>query len=393
LNSGCLWCGLLAGALCAGHAYAASEPTLFGLPTTWKNDSGYTFGIKGLYQYDDVNFSNDPADPLTGAPLFEDAHTWERKEFDAYLKAPNGLELDVGYDWQNSWTDNYLKYSSKSAGDFRIGQFLTQVGWESVEGAQTWTFLTPGLAGQAVFEDRRIGVDWSYDKIQHWTLQAAYYARGNLDGKFPGHGYSGRVVFAPVSDKTDVVHIGLAASREYPDDHLAHFYAPPEAQLTKTYLVDTKPLPFTDSIDRMGLELGFMRGPLYAQGEVLRMAAHRENGLPEFVGDGFYVFGAWMLTGESRSYKDTEFGMPKPAHKYGAFELALRYSELNLRDGIVQGGREDDWTLGLNWYLNSNLRLQANYVWAHANDSPANLYVAPVDPRVFEVRAQLYFGG
>lgn len=390
MGSKLLFFSLLACSFAAGAR--TTTPKLFSLPTQYTSPSGYVFGVKGVYQYDLNDFSDGGIDPATGLPLFEDAHTWYREEFDAYLKAPNGLEVDVGYDWKRSWADNYIKYSSKEFGDFRVGQFLTQVAWEPVEGAQTWTFLTPGLPGQAVFEKRRIGADWSYSRIRHWLLQVAYYWGGNLDGKFPGHTYSARVVFNPIKTKKKVLHLGLAASREYPSDHLAHFDTAPEASLTKTYLVDTKPLPFTRSIDRAGLELGVMQGPLYVQGEYLTMAAHRENGLPEFRGRGYYLFGAWMLTGDtSRTYKNGEFSLPKPKHKYGALEVALRYSELNLRDGLVQGGREHDWTIGLNWYI-KNLKLQADYVWAHANDSPANLYVAPVDPRVFEVRAQIYFG-
>lgn len=46
----------------------------------------------------------------------------------------------------------------------------------------------------------------------------------------------------------------------------------------------------------------------------------------------------------------------------------------------------------MNRYVDRNLELQANHVWAHANRSPANLYVAPIDRRVFEVRAQVSFG-
>lgn len=376
-----------------GPAVAWAEtPTLFGLPIQYTSTSGYQFGVKGLYQYDANDFSGNALDPATGMPLFTDANTWYRREFDAYFKAPDGLEVDVGYDWDRSWTDNYIKYASKQFGDFRVGQFLPEVGWESVEGAQTWTFLTPGLPGQAMFQDRRIGVDWSFDRIPHWLLQAAYYARGNLDGQFPGHTYSGRVVYAPIERETAVLHFGLAASREFPDDHMAHFYTAPEASLTETNLVDTSPLPFTRSIDRTGFELGAMRGPFYAQGEYLTAAAHRENGLPEFRGRGYYLFGAWMLTGDTpRTYKDGEFALPEPEHKYGALEFAVRYSELDLSDGSVQGGREHDWTVGFNWYLH-NLKLQADYVWAQANHSPANQYVAPVDPRVFEVRAQIYFG-
>lgn len=377
--------------ICTSSAYAKT-PNLFGVPTQFTTDSGVTFGAKGLYQYDLDDFSSDAIDPTTGMPLFKDANTWERKEFDLYAKWQNGFQIELGYDWQHSWTDNYVKYKSKSIGTFRVGQMLTQVGWEPNEGAQSWTFEAPALPVKAAYEKRRIGADWSYGGIKHVTLQVAYYWGGNLDGKYDGHTYSGRVVYAPIKSKTDVLHLGFAASREYPDNHIAQFSSPPEASLTKTALVDTKPLPFTDSIDRAGFELGALHDSFFLQGEYLAMTAHRELGLPEFQGHGFYLFGTWMLTGDTaRTYKNTEFGLPKPIHDYGALGLSARYSQLDLRDGTVQGGHEHDWTIGLNWYW-KNLAVQADYVWAHANDSPANLYVASIDPHVFELRAQIYFG-
>lgn len=134
-----------------------------------------------------------------------------------------------------------------------------------------------------------------------------------------------------------------------------------------------------------------MHGSFLAQAEYLRLTARRSAGLADFTGDGYYVFGAWMLTGESRLYKDSYFKNVKPAHDYGAVELSARYSQLNLRDGIVQGGREHDWTVGLTWYLGQHLKFQTNYVWAHADDSPANAYLAPVDSHILELRAQVSF--
>ncbi|MEO8808901.1 MAG: porin [Rhodanobacter sp.] len=222
-------------------------------------------------------------------------------------------------------------------------------------------------------------------------MSAAYDDHGDLDGKFQGHGYSGRVVYAPVDDKTHVVHIGMAASREFPQDRSVQFSSTPEAGLTQTALVNTGKLLGTRSIDRTGVEAGWMSGPLYAQGEYLRFSANRDAGLTRLTGNGFYVLGAWMLTGESRKYKDSYFVNTAPAHAYGAFELALRYSELDLNDGGVVGGRQHDWTLGVNRYIGQQLKLQADYVRAYANQSPANAYVAPVDPQVLEVRAQVCF--
>jgi phosphate-selective porin OprO/OprP len=48
----------------------------------------------------------------------------------------------------------------------------------------------------------------------------------------------------------------------------------------------------------------------------------------------------------------------------GAWEVALRYSHLDLNDDNIRGRELSDITVGLNWYLNSYLRLMFNYIRA-----------------------------
>jgi len=46
----------------------------------------------------------------------------------SYGKAPYGLEFNIGYDYAGkAWIDNFVKYSNKDIGDFRLGQFKTPV--------------------------------------------------------------------------------------------------------------------------------------------------------------------------------------------------------------------------------------------------------------------------
>ena len=49
----------------------------------------------------------------------------------------------------------------------------------------------------------------------------------------------------------------------------------------------------------------------------------------------------------------------------GAFELATRYSYLDLDSAGITGGRLHDWTVGLNWYASLNMRMMFNYIVAH----------------------------
>ena len=49
----------------------------------------------------------------------------------------------------------------------------------------------------------------------------------------------------------------------------------------------------------------------------------------------------------------------------GAWELAARYSYLELDSSGIDGGILHDWTLGLNWYLSHNVRAMLGYIVAH----------------------------
>ena len=100
-----------------------------------------------------------------------------------------------------------------------------------------------------------------------------------------------------------------------------------------------------------------------------------------------------MLTGEGRPYSKGAIGNVRPMNDYGALEVAVRYSQVDLNDGPVLGGKQNDWTIGANWYLGQHLKFQANYIWANSTrhyGAPLNAE-ADVDPRVFELRAQVYF--
>ncbi|MCI0637319.1 MAG: OprO/OprP family phosphate-selective porin, partial [Actinobacteria bacterium] len=137
-------------------------------------------------------------------------------------------------------------------------------------------------------------------------------------------------------------------------------------------------------------------GPLSLQGEFIGTSVNRERfEVPDVGFSGWYVFGSWFLTGESRPYEfDTGvFGNLKPKSVvgkggYGAWELLARYSSLDLNDRDIEGGDEQDVTLGLNWYPNSNLRLLLNYIWVvDTNGGPFD----GARPAIAQARAQVHW--
>ncbi len=97
---------------------------------------------------------------------------------------------------------------------------------------------------------------------------------------------------------------------------------------------------------------------------------------------------SWFLTGETRPYrvKRGSFGRVEPNRATGAFELALRYSILDLNDGSVSGGTEENVTLGVNWYYGRNVRLMTNLMHVDTDSKGGS-----EDVNILQLRAQVYF--
>ena len=76
---------------------------------------------------------------------------------------------------------------------------------------------------------------------------------------------------------------------------------------------------------------------------------------------------------------------------WGAWQIAARYSWIDLQDNGTNGGEEQNFTAALNWYLFSNLRLQFNYVYADVDDTGDVLSNASGDIHAFQTRAQIEF--
>lgn len=379
---------LLAVSVAVAAAFAAPAQAydlLNDWPTRFKTDAGFEYGVRATIQYDTNHFSDDTLP--NGSARFGDLETWRRKETYLYARKNGVWELAAGYDFQaHLWVDAYFRLFNKKVGDFRLGQFKTPVGFEEgAIGSGSTTFLERALPVQAVNQGRRIGVDWTYENLPGWLLNAASFSGGDLNGDNDGTTWAARAVYNPVKNDTTVVHLGAAASVEERDDEIARIRARPEANLTAIRLIDTGNLAGAERIRRIGLEGAWAQGPFSLQGEYLTIAAARRTAR-DFSGDGAYLSGSWVLTGESRPYKSGGFGNVKPRHDYGAVEVALRYSTLDLNDGLVAGGRQHDWTLGANWYLGQHIKLQANYIRAFSDKGALAL-----DPKITEVRAQIHF--
>ena len=81
--------------------------------------------------------------------------------------------------------------------------------------------------------------------------------------------------------------------------------------------------------------------------------------------DGFYLQTAYTLTGEIRGYKagDGKFAAIKPKGEGGAWELVARYEDADIDiPGRSLSADLERMVLGVNWYVNKNVKFMLNYV-------------------------------
>lgn len=360
-------------------------------PTHYVFADGADLGLSLKYQFDLDRFNNDKG-------TYEDAQTNRRKEFGFFIRKKGVYDATAVFDFQaKTWLDVFFRLQTKAvlgedAGAVRVGFMKTPVGFEGNTSTGTTSFMETSLPMQAVYANRRIGVDWALTR-KAYLVQLGYYNGGNLQGDLDGRMVAGRAAWTPLNSPGDVLHLGGSLSREDPKgtwDGRGHYNPPsarlralPEAGLITQRLIDSGTLSPANHIDRRGLEGLWIHGPWSVQSEYLD-AKVKLLDKPAYKAHGWYAFGSWVLTGESRTYSGGNVSDVQPKGPWGAVELLVRYSTLDLDDGPTQGGNEHDWTLGANWYVTKYLKFQANYVRAFSDRHDVR-----IDPHIFEVRAQI----
>ncbi|MBW1852270.1 MAG: hypothetical protein JRJ15_12740 [Deltaproteobacteria bacterium] len=198
----------------------------------------------------------------------------------------------------------------------------------------------------------------------------------------------------------NLLHLGLSYTHQFRsiEDAGAELRTRPESRLTNVRLVDTGEFS-TKGMDRINTELAIVSGPLSLQGESFHLFANSDEAdNPRFW--GFYLYGSYFITGEHRNYDRSNgvFSRIKPNRDFhlfeggwGALELALRFSYIDLNGGSIRGGREHDLTAGLNWYLSEKTRFMVNYVRAKAKDRETPPPVEGGTANIFQVRFQIMF--
>lgn len=283
------------------------------------------------------------------------------------LDAPPGNTAFSFIDW------NLEIPFGKKDGWLTVGKQKEGVGLEYIMPGTQAFFMERGSGTPMFIRQRNIGIRYSNSILEHRaTFTVGVFNNWMETGNsFSGNGSQvvARVTGLPVytSDR-ELLHVGVGYRYTQATNGALSYQAKPEVNTAPSYIK-------SGSFEASGAntligELIGVKGPVSMIAEYMNTFVNSTAAAnPSFY--YYQVAGSWFITGENRRYNKQTANLGKliPSKNFkfrkgsgaGAFELGTRYTESNLSDRGISGGRFGRFTGALSWYPNAHFRFEVNY--------------------------------
>ena len=410
-----------------------------GLKLKSDNGNSFQFGGRLHLDYDDWDFDGDG----DGSDS-----KWRRTRITAKgtVKKDWAYHLtinvsDEGIDERNGTADintGFFRYDGFKPMSIWVGKFKEPFSMERLASSNAISAIERGMMLDVINEGH------GHPHTAGVMLSGYHADMGNLNWAFgvfddnekdgdddTNYAYTGRIAAAPRINEDSFFHLGAAYSeRERDGSESGAYTVRTRFNVNGSNVRPTlASLPSGDDISQWGLEGAFVTGPFSLQAEYVDLEVDGGNSqnvrydddldrntptilvrdgdnlihYSDLEADGYYIQGAWTITGEQRGYKTKGgyFGGIKPKGPMGAWELVARYEEIdveyggalgNLPDNLPSGRRDSEaekMLIGLNWYVNNNVRFMLNYI--DADSEIRGAAVDDIDGDAISLRAQYAF--
>jgi len=374
----------------------------------YQAEAGALSGASGSGSQDGVGFRR--ARLRADGTMYESIDYVVEFDFVNTVNANQGLAIDPGAGVsaptnENSVinvtapTDLWFRFKDiPIVGNIQVGNIKEPIGFEHLTSSRYLNFLersfnqdlftgafnngfTPGILAHNTYAEQR--GTWAIGLFRN-TANIFAFDVGDGEGAV-----TGRVTYLPLLDEEchQLIHIGLSGSSRDPDQNRVRYRTRDMRQggngSLATVFADTGFFAASQAYFA-GAELVGVNGPLSFQAEWIGSwnpnavsqsgTASAATGTPlgTVYVQNFYTEVHYFLTGETREYekKSGAFGRVIPLRNArwkggcfepGAWQVAFRYDHADLNDHGVFGGTLNSYTFGVNWFLNPNMKVQANY--------------------------------
>jgi phosphate-selective porin OprO/OprP len=383
----------------------ATKTAVASTPVVKASPKGFSFAsadgknlikLRGVLQTDGRFFESDDPEGLTD--------TWQATRVRPILEGTFGGIYDFRFtpDFGQGRTviqDAYVTARFKPGFQVTAGKFKAPVGLERIQSASDIRFVSRAFP-TSLAPNRDIGLQVGGNVLDDHVTYAVSWANGSNDGGSSetfadvdvndDKEWAGRVFAHPFADSDHFAlrgfGVGLAGTYTSQTGTAAQTLLPtyrtPAQSPFFRYRTGTTPTLADGDRTRFAPQFYYYVGRFGLLGEyttvsqdVSRRVTATNLRADSLDISAWQLQASWFLTGEEESFRgfkpNSVFSLAD--HTWGAFELVARYHELDVDDDAFVGGaasfsdpavsatKASAYGLGLNWYLNENLRWGLNY--------------------------------
>lgn len=389
-------------------------------------DGKHVARLRGTLHFDGRRYFDD----TTSAT----ADTWILRRIRPSFEGTLNASFDFRFmpDFGNGRTnivDAYIAARVRPWASVTAGKFKVPVGLERLASSSDLRFIERGLPTSLV-PNRDLGLQLSGAVAGVFTYSFGYFngvsdgasadanSRPDIENDTAGD-WAARVFFEPFasSDLFTLRGLGFGVAGTYVDstgttsDTLLPSYRTPGQQTFFSYrgnsaqgVVPTTTATFADGERvRLSPQLYYAFGPYGVLGEYVQVSQEvsretlRGRRHAQLENRAWQIQLAWFMTGEDQAFRgytpQSTFSLENGT--WGAFELVARVHELDIDDDAFRGGSDSfanpataaskasAWGIGVNWYLNQNIKWSLNYDRTRFDGGAANGADRPDEEAVF----------
>lgn len=349
---------------------------------------GFDASIGGSLFTDFATFWNKASLPIgtrtkvTRARFYIKGHIHQRwlykLQYEFTKSGANGLQgAWIAYDFLKGGANAHTQWN------LQIGNQFEPFGYMNMVSPIAFNFIGPSLPAHTLSSGpRHVGLASHY-----WNnkFRAAFGVFGETpNGKYGNGGnyssnvnVSGRLAYRPYfnPEKGKIVHFGVSGFYEKVNGyHNVTFHTFQNTPLFSTQLIGAPQLADAKDVANANVASVIAWGPFRTVDEYYRSWVNENNAQSNAPYNGTYKFSgysfqfSYFLTGEHYHWLPF-FGVYIPQSPRrplnqggtGAWQVAARFSGVNLNDRNVSGGKEQEVTLGVNWIPVQHVKFMLNY--------------------------------
>ena len=300
--------------------------------------------------------------------------------------------------------DVWMQYTFSSTDFLRAGLQMQHFGYQNSQAAcQKVTMIEP-ICNTVFNEAHMIGVEWYHNADKFYTtlaLHAEPKASSVLLGADEmireGYGVRSRLVGRPLHNPGRMVQFGVSGAFLTPqyngtsgkaDTHDSFsFNANFPTRIGSVSAIGSK-VSNAMNLWKLSPELMLCYDRIALESQYFFMQVNRRMDLTSYRASGAYATLRGILIGGDYTYNMGVAGIDTPAK--GSLEGVASYNYTSLSDGrsAIFGGRVNDLSVGLNYYINKYMMAKFRYSYTHTWDRED---VAPMSLNAFQMRLQFIF--